>query len=279
MRRIALVGTASSGAQAPFSDSRWEVWGVSMRASYVTRADVWFELHRISGEPPDWAANWRKTMKAFTHDIPEVLMMYPEPDLAPKVTQYPYEHITRRFGTYFMTSTFAWMMAKALDELRPEGGEPVPGEIAVYGVDMEYGSEYKSQRVGFRHFFEVARIMGVPVTRLADSGLAYEPIPYPMWQDDPLLAKLTLRSKQTRDNLAKFEKSQHLITRMIAQDRALLAEFDAMAKPGYDPAVRRAALEKELAGLVETSAGLSKDIVYSQAADDEQRWMTDYLSP
>ena len=140
-RKIALIGTAPSGKDGPYNDISYEIWGVASRLSYVTRADRWFELHRLAGEPPAFQEGWRKDIKKFSGDI-ELVMLYPEPDLGPRVTAYPYQRIVDRFGTYFMTSSFAWMMALAIDEMRPSGGKPVDGEIGIWGVDMEYGTEY-----------------------------------------------------------------------------------------------------------------------------------------
>lgn len=276
-RRIALVGTASSGSAAPFNDKSYEIWGVSARASYVTRADRWFELHRLEGEPKAWADSWRNTIRSFSHDIPEVLMMYPEYDLAPKVTPYPYDRIVARFGTYFMTSTFSWMMALAIDELRPVGGAAVDGEIAIFGVDMEYGTEYRQQRNGFRHFIDLAHVLGISVSRMATGGLAFEPVPYPMWQDDPLLCKLEYRNKEAREKLAQIEKAQRTTCTLIAQNRAILDEIERFGD-GYDKDKRRASVEKELAGLMRLSSDASRDIVYHQAVSDEQAWFRDYLS-
>jgi hypothetical protein len=278
MRRIALVGTASSGAHAPYHDESWEIWGVSARAPYVTRANRWFELHRLAGEPGEWAKIWRETIKTFSSEV-DLYMFYPEPDLGPHIVEYPHERITARFGTYFMTSTFSWMMALAIDELRPADGEPVDGEIAVFGVDMEYGTEYAQQRSGFRHYMDLARAMGIPITRLASSGLSYEPVPYPMWQDDPLLNKLDARQTDSRNKLLAFDEAISKTRTMIAQTGALIAEIRQSDKDGYDKAARLAALEKEHASLMETSALLSKDIVHFTAAEEEQQWLRDYLAP
>lgn len=277
-RRIALVGTASSGVSAPYDDPSFEIWGVSARAAYVTRADRWFELHRLDGEPQDWADKWRETLRGFTHDV-ELLMLYPEANLGPRVTAYPHDRIVARFGTYFMTSTFSWMMALALDEMCPAGGNWEPGEIGLFGVDMEYGTEYRQQRAGLRHFIDMARVMGVTVTRLASGGLAYEPVPYPLWQDDPLLNKLALRNRETKDKLGRFDKSIRMTRTMIAQNQALIDEIEAVGKSGYDAAARVAALRKELAGLMETSSQLSRDIVHWEAVDAEQQWLDDFLQP
>lgn len=280
-RKIALVGTASSGCLAPFQDSSYSVWGVSARADYVTRADRWFEIHNLETEPRDWADTWRKTLKGFTHDIAELMMFYPEPDLAPKVTRYPIERISERFGTFFMTSSFSWMMALAIDEMVPVGTVAPPGEfaISISGVDMEAGSEYESQRAGFRHFISLAQALGIEVSRLANGGLVYEPIPYPLWQEDPLLCKLDLRQKFTKENLTNFNVSLQMVQTMMASTKAILQEFEASKKDGYDRAKRAAELAKQLRDLEATSMKLSKDIVHWEGVDDEQTWLRAYLQP
>lgn len=278
MRRIALVGTAGSATHAPYDDESWEIWGVSARGDYVTRANRWFELHRLSGEPKDWADLWRATIKTFSHDV-ELLMFYPENDLGPRVTVYPSERITARFGTYFMTSTFAWMMALAIDEMCPQDGQWELGEIGIWGIEMEYATEYRQQRSGLRHFIDLARVLGITVTRLASGGLAYEPVPYPMWQDDPLLNKLDLRNQQTRKRLMEFENSLRITRGMISQNQAIMQELDRLGQKGYRKSERLASLKRETAALMETSAQLSRDITEAEGANEEQRWLRDYLSP
>lgn len=278
MRQIALVGTAESGVDAPFNDPEYEIWGVSARAPYVTRADRWFELHRLDGEPREWVDNWRNIIKVFSHDL-ELFMFYPEPDLGPKVTQYPIDRITHRFGTYFMTSTFAWMIALAIDEMCPLDEKWEPGEIAIFGVDMEYGTEYRQQRVGFRHFIDLARILGITVTRLASGGLSYEPIPYPLWQDDPLINKLDQRTRGNQEKLGNMDAGINSTHMMIAQNRGVFDELDLFEKDGYSIEERRAELEEEYKALMRTSSETSKSIVSMEGALEEQKWLRDYLSP
>ena len=277
-RKIALIGTGASGVDGPYDDESYEIWGVAGRFAYVTRAERWFELHRLDGEPKAFQESWRKAVKSLSNDV-ELLMFYPEPDLGPNVIAYPYQRIVDRFGTYFMTSSFSWMMALAIDELHPADGEPTPGEIGIWGVDMEYGTEYRQQRAGFRHFVDVARVLGITVTRFANSGLSFEPVPYPLWQDDPLLSALNKRQRDARSKLERFDESLRHTRTMIAQDRALIGEIAASKKKGYRRATRLVSLEKELAGLMETSMSLSRDIVHWTAIDEEQMWLSDYLSP
>lgn len=277
IRKIALIGTGRLAETAPYDDPDYEIWGVASRLKHVTRADRWFELHRLDGEPKSFQDNWRKDIKRWSKEV-ELYMLYPEPNLGPRVIPYPYQRIVDRFGTFFMTSSFSWMMALAIDELRPEDGEPVPGELSFWGVDMEYGTEYRHQRVGFRHFIDVARVLNITVTRFADSGLSYEPVPYPMWQDDPLQAKLTTRHKEALDKLADYNESIRHTRTLIAQNQALIEEVKKMGN-GYDAANRLASLEREHLALLETSSQISKDIVHWTAIEEEQRYWRDYLSP
>jgi hypothetical protein len=165
------------------------------------------------------------------------------------------------------------MMAMAIDELRPLNKEPVEGELAIYGVDMEYGTEYAQQRAGFRHFIEVARILGIPVTRLNSTGLSYEPVPYPMWQDDPLLCKLELRQSLSRRKLDELDVTIRHTRTMIAQNKAVIEALGKYANTADE--IER--LETELADLMQCSAAISKDIVHWTAVNEEQDWLHGYL--
>ena len=277
-RKIGIVGTASSGREAPYRDSSFEIWGVSARADYVVRADRWYELHRLDGEPPEWAASWRKTLSGFIEDIP-LYMLYPEPNLAKTVLPYPHNEIVSRFGTYFMTSTFAWMFAHAIQELRPTRFTKGKGdEIFLCGVDMEAGTEYAQQRAGLRHFIHVAGELGIAVTRLGEGGQSYEPIPYPMWQDDPLLCKLEWRKKQTSDRLAVLDKSIRANRETTSYTQGELSVWQNLSDVETRD-TQCATLDKRLVDLNSASAGISVEIAQLEGRADEIQWALDYLQP
>ncbi len=256
LKKIALVGTAPSSVHAPFDDPSWQIWGVGFRGDHVTRADRWFEIHRLAGEDPEWAKSWRESICKWGADC-ELMMFYPEEDLG-NVTTYPIERISKRFGTYFMTSTFSWMMALAIDQLRPKDGDPIDGEIGLWGVDMEYNTEYKNQRSGLRHFMDVARVLDIPITRLASSGIAFEPTPYPLIQDDPLIQKLDLRQRETAAMLADRRDVLRRTETMIAVDSAL---------------------GKDTASLELMASNLAGEITHLEGVAAEQNWFDDYLRP
>lgn len=271
-----MVGTAASAVDAPYHDESWELWGVSARGNYFSRADRWFELHRLDGEPREWRAKWREMLKGFVKDT-NLYMLYPEFDLGPTVTTYPEKYIVDRFGTYFLTSTFAWMMALAIAELRPSVGEDVDGEIALYGVDMEYATEYRQQRAGLRHFLDMARAMGIGVSRLANGGLSFEPVPYPMWQDDPMVQKMKLRGAESKSKLEEIDKALMSTRTMISQNRAIKQALQVYGNEGAPEEIKR--LDEEYEALLDVSSTFSKDSVHWQATYEEQAWLLDYISP
>lgn len=276
MRKIALVGTAASALQAPYDDESWEIWGVSARGHYVTRADRWFEMHRLDGEPKEWRAKWREMLKGFVKDL-DLYMLYPECDLGPSVKEYPSGYITDRFGTYFLTSTFAWMAALAIAELRPLDGEEVEGKIGVWGVDMEYATEYAQQRAGFRHFLDMARAMSIGISRVASGGLSFEPVPYPMWQDDPMVCKMKIRAAESKAKLEEFNTIINRTRTMIAQNRAIKQALGMYGGKDAPEEIER--IDKEYQDLLQTSGEVSKDLVHWQATYEEQAWTLDYITP
>lgn len=284
-RRIALVGTAPSSVHAPFNDESWEIWGVGFRGAHVTRATRWYEIHRLDGESPEWAAEWRAHVK--THDCP-IWMFYPE-NLGPEVIEYPVGRISKRFGTFFQTSTFSWMAAQAIDELRPLDGDPVEGEIGFWGVDMEYGTEYAQQRAGLRHFVEIARFAGIKVTRLATSGIAYDPTPYPLIQDDPLLQKIAHRKGALANDKHLRERSLAATLDRLSQIQAVSDEFRGLlesyeqlpptAKWRLHCEDRLGKLSTEQDGLESTLPKIREYISWANGASENLEWTEGFLRP
>lgn len=262
-RRIALVGTADSWVDAPFGDETWEIWCVGGLQEAVPRADRWFEVHRISARDPEWVKSWRDLMRKAKCPI---WMFYPEPDLG-EVIAYPVREVSEKYGTFFMTSTFSWMAALALHE-----GLGAGDEMGFFGVDMEYGTEYKEQRAGLQHFKDMARAMGVSITQVTSSGIAYEPIPYPLWQDDPLFNKIWLR----RTALTEQKKARE---NAVNGSRSRMGQIDAILREGSPDKDKRAKLERERAGLQKSLNDLDLNAAWCKGCLDELEWLENYLKP
>jgi hypothetical protein len=290
-RKIALVGTAGSRVGAPVNDSSWEIWGVSSRGK-LERATRWYELHPldVTFDLPGEADLWRETIKKQCEDVPELWMMFPESGLHHNLCIYPEQEVRERFDSYHLMSTFSWMIAHAILEICPPGQMAPEGTtLGIWGVDMEYGSEYEEQRAGFRAMISIAKALGFTVHRVIDGGLIYEPVPYPHWQLDPLLCKLAKRNKQAKETLVDRNNALRATDDMLASTRGAISEIELMQrdlsafegednKPEpYDPNKRLEALRKMESDFLRTAHQCSADIVAWEAIDAEQTWLKGYL--
>ena len=267
-RKIAVVGTAQSSVHAPIDDKSYEIWGVGYRGDHITRCDRWFEIHRLDGlrDGPEW----RPLLRKWAKDC-EMVMFWPEP-LGPRIMQYPVEEIKNRFGTYFMTSSLSWMVALAIHE--HTNGNPV-SSIGVWGVDMEFGTEYREQRSGLRHFLALARELGIPTELMVNGGLTYEPVPYPFWQDDPLLQKLVLRRGVAENEMIQKQRALDASTARVGQVSCAIAELRNFRNTGE----RIKKLEREAEAMSKAEPDLRRDVGYYQGAVEEIDWQMDYLKP
>lgn len=284
-RRVAILGTAVSHLQAPFKDRSVEIWGTGGPSPYIERADRWFDVHRLAGYPPEWQAGWRKTIDEYKDRIAEMWMFYPV-DLGPKTVEYPFHRIMTRFGTFFETSSFSWMLALAIDEMRPLGpdglAKPVSNgdEILVFGVDMEYGGEYHEQRHGLQHFFEIAKQFGIKVTMLTTAGIAYRPIPYPFWDDDPLLNKNRHRKKNCEADKARLTRVVDGAEKGLLRLDGAAGELRALIEaPGADLSKRLAAHEKSMAAIRRSIVEPKEQLLRIDGMLEEIDWLENYIKP
>ncbi len=287
-RKIAMLGTAPSCSQAPFDDPDWEIWGVGIRNDFIERADRWFEVHPLDKEPKAWTKEWRHLIKSWSDpnarvlmDKCELWMFYPEPDLSPRVVQYPVEAIQQKYGSYFMTSSFGWMLALAIEELTLDPDfEDGKHTIGLWGVEMEYSTEYAEQRAGLRHFLEVASLAGIKISLLATGGAAHEPVAYPWCLYDPLLLKVLLRQSVIEIDLSEHKLVYNSTIARIKQLELLLEELDAAeGKPKKWFKERRAKHTTNTNKLKQKLPEYTKKIDWNQGALEDNQWTHRYLKP
>lgn len=193
-RKVCIIGTTPSAAEAPYDDESWEIWGVSTREEWVTRATRWFELHSFETEDDEWVADWKKKLERWTKDCE----LY-------DLSLYPIEEVKQWFGTYFLTSTVAWMIALAIYENEDVKDVERISDLMLWGVDLEHGDEYRDQRAGVKHFIELAKFAGIAMHIDGINGIAFDPVPYPMWQDDPQIKKIDWRETLQKADLKKLQ--------------------------------------------------------------------------
>ena len=183
-RKIAVCGfAASSRPLAPFDDPEWEVWGLNQLYRHIPRATRWFDIH----------ANWREdNVPGTDHEgwlakcgIP-IYMSAREPSLPTAVT-YPIDGVIRRvIGVDYETSTVAFMVALAIDEIDAQVGRELEGaavaglsgigaahklimdayarrEIGVFGIDLIVGKEYDWQKACVEYLLGCAHARNITI--------------------------------------------------------------------------------------------------------------------
>lgn len=154
--RIALVcGAPSSEHLAPFNDPEWEIWVLGNRLDRhkgrrVTRI---FEIHDDLSEHGDGKryAEW-----LVSHGI-QMTVGRGFPAGGPNVERFPFDEAEGLFGSTYLTSSTAYMMALAI----LKGAT----EIGVYGSDMSVDDhEYFWQRPCLEAWIGFAKGRGIKVT-------------------------------------------------------------------------------------------------------------------
>lgn len=175
-RRVAIVGTAQSWVQAPWTDPSIEIHSLNdaYRMKGFQRADAWFDFHPVNcfhyhdGKTPiyphqiphgyycrpqghlEWLTAQQipvylhPSYRTQIHDdkTPQLDPLREALIAAPHVRPFPRQDIEAHFGRYF-TSSPAWMMALAiLQGVR---------EIHVYGIHLSTEFEYMRQRPNFEY--------------------------------------------------------------------------------------------------------------------------------
>ena len=156
LRKIALLGGATTLKYAPFHDLSWELWAhMSCRKHCAREPDLFFDLH------PE--ALWRDPKKKFwdqqyekwlrQNHVP--IMMQEQYKDIPCSIRYPFESMITEFPRGYMTNTVAYMVALALME--------GVTHLALYGCHYDSATEYGPQRGCAEYWCGVAEGRGVQV--------------------------------------------------------------------------------------------------------------------
>lgn len=212
-RPVAIVGSAPSNRHwTPGNDDKtfavpsphvlggmgsvylheWEVWAVGTTDS-LERWDVFVDYH----DPMTYGGDLKQYLKWLEAQTKPIIVFRPH-QWAKNAIVYPRERIERKYNTFFMTSSVAWMIALAI-----EIGAP---KIGIFGIDMADSIEYRAQRAGCKHFIELAKHKGIEVVVPPGSDLLYEPVPYPFFLEDPQTVKMMVRGKELQAYKSFHEK-------------------------------------------------------------------------
>lgn len=217
---IAILGTSgTSMSLAPFKDPAWAIWACSPGAYPIcaqNRSDVWFEPHRWQPTPPGQMGApgtkpwFSPEFDVFlrTHKGP-VFMSQVEPTI-PSSVRIPFEQLDAKYGPYHWTSTVAYMVALAIEQLAPRAiaGEKVA--IGLWGIDMAATEEWAYQRPALQHFLGLAMSIGIHIVLPQESDLMRPPTKYGIGEHNPRHIRMLARLREAEANLnvAKQQMAQ-----------------------------------------------------------------------
>jgi hypothetical protein len=217
-QKVALLGTApSSRMLAPFQDPSWTIWGSSPANAHgnLPRVDAWFELHKnfLWPEYRSYGEPYLKWLNEQTFPV-----VAQDEELIPRAQRYPIERMIEKFGPYFFTSSFAYMMAYAIDV----GVK----EMALFGVDMASKDEYIAQRSGGHYFISIAQQHGIKVLIPSESDLAQPPPLYGYAEVTPFGRKIAARDAELKGRINAMEAEKQRIDSGITYLRGALEDID-----------------------------------------------------
>lgn len=194
--KIAILGSASSSlGLAPHSSPEWSIWGCSPGVyPYTDRMNAWFELHRwepgVVGKAGTQKAWFSPEYVQWMAKLACPVWMQQHVREIPTSRALPVEELVAKYGSYFFTSSVAWMIACAIEEILEHreqlaakltvgstGHQPVnaeemePDVIGLWGIDMSATEEYGYQRAGCQHFLLLAGDLGIQIYVPPESDL------------------------------------------------------------------------------------------------------------
>lgn len=231
--KVAILGSApSSLGLAPFSDPSYKIWGCSPGVyALCPRADAWFELHRwepgVVGSPHTQKPWFSPEYVAWMAKQPRVWMYGTVPEI-PSSLPLPVDDLISKYGTYFFTSSIAFMVACAIEDILAERATRAEGPeeqdvIALFGVDMAANEEYGYQRAGCQHFLLLAADLGINIYVPPESDLL-RPMPlYGISESSHWMIKNTARKRELEGRLAGVKGN---IDRLRGEEMFLTGALD-----------------------------------------------------
>ena len=138
LRKVALIGSASTIAFAPWWDPSWEIWSHASAYRLCQRVDRYFDLHpkAVWMQKKGWSRNYQEWLAKL--DIP--IYMQEQFQAVPSSVRYPKERVLAEYPRRYFTSHAAWMIALALSE--------GVTHLGFFGVHYQVDSEYQAAAGG-----------------------------------------------------------------------------------------------------------------------------------
>lgn len=183
MRKVALVGKASTGNEAPWHSPDWEIWGMPwISAPRYTRL---FDMHEQSmydlADVPEDEVVWNEKWIPHIGDYP--VYTFKSRMHIPNAVEYPLEEVLEFLPSIYLENSIAYMMALAIYE----GVD----EIGLWGVHMRGAPTYEIERPAITYLIGLAEGRGIKIT-IPDGN----PLMFSCWE----MGRYGINDKRRPDN-------------------------------------------------------------------------------
>lgn len=247
-KRIAICGFASSSrGRIPFADPEWLIVGLNQLYRHIPRADVWFDIHRTWAEDNVAGTDHPRWIREC--GIP-VFMLEPYAE-GPTTLRYPVELYIQKHGLDYFTSTVAFMLAWAIDQIdqsvermaaaqlavrQTNGHEPATlaealalarslyaeHQIGIFGIDMIVGTEYEVQKACVEFWLGIAEGRGIQVYIPPEAALLKQAYRYG-YEKEPPVGLVALSEKRNYLGVIQQRKDK-----LMAELQTLDGAFQAI---------------------------------------------------
>ncbi len=240
MKRLALVGTASSWSKAPFANPEVDIWchgsatqtaradlqppgledllfpepgKASIWKQRIPRVTAFFEIH-----PRDTWFQWADGLNGY--GVP--VYMHQHFDDVPTSVEYPLAEIEARFPRGLFSCTTTYMI--------PLGIHLGYKQIGLYGIHVSAETEYFFESPGIHYWCGIAEAMGIEIVVPEESSVLAQSFRYGYEEPPAEIALFEYQLKLLDDEIAKNEKKAQEYRTNKAFLTGARAAFAAMAR-------------------------------------------------
>jgi len=211
---LAILGTAPTLPQAPFTNDLFEIWATASVQTYpeAKRYEYLFELHG--------KGYWSRpevVKRLNSEDVP-IYMINANPEI-PNSIRYPIEDILK-YGRY-QTTSISYMLALAFHSFVLT---QKPHTVGIWGVHMEAGEEFEYQRPCCEYWIGKLEGAGVSVDIAPGGALLAAPNLYGYEQYNPICYDIKNRIQQLSQGADQFETKRNNMEFNRAKQLGAVAE-------------------------------------------------------
>lgn len=200
-KKLCIVGSAPSKADAPYDDEAFDIWAISGAVfseslngvkkenteenswNDLTRYDVLFEMHKRS--------KFAEKLDRLAVCCKPVIMQRVERDI-PTSQSYPLDEVSETVGADFFC-TISYMLAYGIYL----GYE----EIKLYGIILAHETEYIRQRPSVKFYLGIAHARGVKVWAPEDTQLTHSAWRYGYDDQDDICGQILARKASIAEDI------------------------------------------------------------------------------